>query len=132
MKNIVCFVILLLVVGFTSCTKRGDEVQKWEYKIVSEFGVDRSVFLSKGIPMPEDQLNALGDEGWELVDVYTRVETVHPNFGNEKYVTGLQPNTRTEAVLFVFKRPKREDRGENKAESVVEDEVVVEAVVDSL
>lgn len=47
-------------------------------------------------------------KGWELVDIYTMIETVHPNFGNKKYVTGLQPNTRTQAICYVFKRAIKE------------------------
>ena len=42
----------------------------------------------------------------ELVDVYTIEETVHPNFGNEEYVTGLRENTRTASINYVFKRRK--------------------------
>lgn len=46
--------------------------------------------------------NSLGDEGWELVDVFEETETVHPNFGNSEYVTGIQPNVRTSEISFVF------------------------------
>lgn len=51
-------------------------------------------------------LNSYGEEGWELVDVYTTTETVYPNFGNKDYVTGLRENVRTNTVNFVFKRLK--------------------------
>lgn len=57
--------------------------------------------------MEDSQLNEMGSQGWELVDVYTMTETIHPNFGNSSYVTGLQPNVRTSEVAFVFKRPKK-------------------------
>jgi len=120
--------IVTLALGITYCSKKEEGPQKWEYKIISEWGVDRGNFLSKGIPTPEDKLNKLGDEGWELVDVYTRIETVHPNFGNSQYVTGLQPNTRTEAVFYVFKRPKTEYT-DKKEGTVAADPVVIEEVV---
>lgn len=138
MKNLYyLFVAILSAIGLVSCTKDQDEIQKWEYKIISEYGIDRGHFVSKGIPMPEEELNKLGKDGWELVDVYTRVETVHPNFGNEKYVTGLQPNTRTEAILFVFKRPLKSDNkksSETKSsgkEVAPQDIETVEAVADT-
>lgn len=51
------------------------------------------------------ELDALGQAGWELVDVITEVETVHPNFGSSQYVTGLQPNTRADRAVLLFKRP---------------------------
>jgi hypothetical protein len=118
---------LLAVTSLVSCTKN-DSPQKWEYKVVSEWGIDMGSFLAKGLPDSESKLNTLGDEGWELVDVYTRIETVHPNFGNDKYVTGLQPNTRTEAVVFVFKRPKTESAPNDKKEDSMQSDVVVEEV----
>jgi len=35
-----------------------------------------------------------------------KTETVHPNFGNEQYVSGIEPNVRTAEIDFVFKRKK--------------------------
>ena len=43
---------------------------------------------------------------WELVDVIEEVETVFPNFGNEKYVTGIQPNVRTWRVQLILRKRK--------------------------
>jgi len=63
----------------------------------------------------------LGLEGWELVAVAPLTETVHPNFGDEKYVTGLQPNVRTASFWLIFKRPitiKREMEMKAKADSI--------------
>lgn len=80
---------------------------KWEYKRVEVSGIAVSELSSDVILDPTDELNKLGEEGWELVTSYTEVETVHPNFGNDKYVTGLQPNTRTSSVCFILKRVKK-------------------------
>lgn len=76
----------------------------WEYKIVSVEGKESEKYSPREISVSNEDLNLFGKEGWELVDIYTITETVHPNFGDEKYVTGLQPNTRTSKVNFVFKR----------------------------
>lgn len=77
----------------------------WEYKVVKVAGSETSDYFSRTYADPTSQLNKAGQDGWELVSTYTEVETVHPNFGNSQYVTGLQPNTRTAVVNFVFKRP---------------------------
>ncbi len=103
--------LLYLLVGLctacavAACSEKDETIQKWEYKTVSISGVTFNKFMSRTFYVPEEQMNELGAQGWELVDVYTCTETVHPNFGNEEYVTGLQPNTRTEEVIYVFKRP---------------------------
>lgn len=39
------------------------------------------------IILESSDLKNIGDEGWELVDIFEEVETVHPNFGDEDYVT---------------------------------------------
>lgn len=78
--------------------------QNWEYKIVKVAGEVGTIFSPRSFNDPTGQLNNLGKEGWELVSTYTEEETVHPNFGNSEYVTGLQPNNRTAVVNFVFKR----------------------------
>lgn len=124
-KLIYLFVAVAVAMSVASCSK-SEKVQQWEYKTLEIVGTSFSDFYPCHIEVPQGEMNRLGAEGWELVDVYTRVGTVHPNFGNEKYVTGLQPNVRTTAVYYVFKRPKFESDGENK--TVDEDAVAVEEV----
>ncbi|HNX06012.1 MAG TPA: DUF4177 domain-containing protein [Bacteroidales bacterium] len=101
MKKILLIAILGLTI--TSCTS------KWEYKVVTVKGSEQETmakFESNKFVVTDESLNLFGKEGWELVDVYEKTETVHPNFGNEDYVTGLQPNVRTAEINFVFKRKK--------------------------
>lgn len=93
----------LLIFSLSSCTS------KWEYKTIVFKGNEQDAlekFVSKKISISNTSLNSLGDEGWELVDVFEETETVHPNFGNSEYVTGIQPNVRTSEISFVFKRQK--------------------------
>lgn len=52
----------------------------------------------------EIALNKLGSEGWLLVISYLELETAYPNFGDYKYVTGLQPNIRPQRAILLFKR----------------------------
>ena len=41
---------------------------------------------------------------WELIETITEIATEHPNFGNSEYVTGLQPDVRTQQVKLIFRR----------------------------
>lgn len=77
---------------------------KWEYKVVSVSGESSSDYGPMVFGGETSILNEMGEEGWELVDTYTETSTAFPNFGNEQYVTGLRPNTRTSRINFVFKR----------------------------
>lgn len=97
------FVFIGLCITFTSLTGC-DKTKHWEYRAYTVTGIDDGEFLSKEVFPNVEELNKLGDEGWELVSTYEKLETAHPNFGNDKYVTGLQANTRTGAVVFLFKR----------------------------
>lgn len=94
--------IAMLGLAITSCTS------KWEYKVVTVKGTEKEVskFDPNKFEVTDENLNLFGKDGWELVDVYPTTETVHPNFGNSEYVTGIQPNVRTAEVNFVFKRKK--------------------------
>lgn len=98
MKKLLFLALALVLVGCTS--------SKWEYKIVKIDSSTSSDFLESEFKVTSEDLNLFGEEGWELVDVYTLTQTQHPNFGDDKYVTGIRENTRTESVNFVFKRKK--------------------------
>lgn len=50
-----------------------------------------------------NSLNLYGKEGWELVNVYTTVETVYPKSENDA-------NTRSNTINFVFKRIKQKGK----------------------
>lgn len=100
MKRIL--VLLSLAVIMVSCSYNG----KWEYKIVTINGESRGDYLPNTFTVTSDDLNLFGIEGWELVDVYTIIETTHPNFGNSEYVTGIRENTKTQSINYVFKRRK--------------------------
>ena len=98
MKKLVISLFALCILG---CTP------KWEYKIVSIDSSTSSDFLESSFKITSEDLNLFGSEGWELVDVYTITQTQHPNFGDDKYVTGIRENTRTESIHYVFKRQTR-------------------------
>lgn len=101
MKKVFCLAIL--AIALSCCT------QKWEYKIVSVKGSEQATlgkFQSNKFNVSDTALNLFGNDGWELVGVYDKTETVHPNFGNEQYVSGIEPNVRTAEIDFVFKRKK--------------------------
>lgn len=107
MKKILFYALLdIAMAAFTSCGP------KFECRIETvnasspEEASAYSDMLPNKFPSSDAKLNELGKEGWELIDVYTTSETVHPNFGNSSYVTGIQPNVRTREVNFVFKREK--------------------------
>jgi len=94
--------IAILGLALSSCTSN------WEYKIVKVKGAEKeaSKFDPNKFEVSDESLNLFGKDGWELVDIYETTETVHPNFGNSEYVTGMQPNVRTAEINFVFKRKK--------------------------
>jgi hypothetical protein len=98
-------IILITVLGLLSfsCTS------KWEYKTVSVKGEEQESlekFQANTFDVSDESLNLFGKDGWELVGIYEKTETVHPNFGNDQYVSGIQPNVRTSEINFVFKRKK--------------------------
>ena len=78
----------------------------YEYKVVEWIGTSYSKSDSNKFSNSEIQklLNQYKD--WELVDVIEVTETVHPNFGNSEYVTGLQPNVRTQKLQLILRKRK--------------------------
>ena len=57
--------------------------------------------------MEQSDLDSLGSEGWELVSTYLEMETAFFNFGKSDLHTGIKENVRPQAVVAIFKRPKR-------------------------
>ncbi len=55
------------------------------------------------LQVDEKELSKLGAQGWELVDSYLELETAYPNFGDAKYVTGLQPNVRPQRLVVILR-----------------------------
>lgn len=98
MKNFI--LLIFLSICFMGCST------KWEYKTVNATKKPNSDFQSNIIYLEGETLNTYGEEGWELISVMDQIETVHPNFGNKDYVTGLQPNVRTSEITLIFKRKK--------------------------
>jgi hypothetical protein len=82
---------------------------KYEYKTIAFFGTAPSrtgsgAFKYTSIDPDVAQLNALGAQGWEVVGTYLEMETAFANFGNAKYVTGIQPNVRPQRLVVVLER----------------------------
>lgn len=67
-------------------------MQKWQYKVVVR---ETKKLLKDGGPLDamSEDLNSLGDEGWELV-----------NFAPYSRTQGLDLGGSTKAYTFVFKR----------------------------
>lgn len=91
----------IALVALTACANK-----KWEYNTVRVQTDVENKFSPREVSVSNRLLDSMGNERWELVGMYNEIETVHPNFGDEHYVTGLQPNVRTLDVSFVFKRRK--------------------------
>lgn len=105
MKKLNLFIAFLSVLILLGCQSN----EKWEYKVlsVSNEGYSLSAAdaaLPTTVSPTESELNKLGLDGWELVTSYLEIETAHPNFGDDKYVTGLQPNIRPQRAVLIFKR----------------------------
>lgn len=127
-KIFLALLAVLIAFSFASCSKKKEEPQKWEYKVLNVYGErfpgickiggeNRLVpdeFNYKGFSLPQEELDSLGNLGWELVSVYTTIETDYPNFGNDKYVTGIRSNVRTSSLHYVFKRPLQEGKESSK------------------
>lgn len=109
--------IFVALIIFTSCQNK----IKWEYKTVyydavKIDGLDKSYakgseFFKRTVSstsvVPSDStLNKFGVEGWEIATSYLEMETVFPNLlASGDGVNGLQPNTRPQRLVIIFKRP---------------------------
>jgi predicted Zn finger-like uncharacterized protein len=80
----------------------------WEYKVVTlTSGLSRTgseAFEISTLVPSDESLNAYGKDGWELVSTHIERETAHPNYGNDDYVSGLQPNVRPQRLVMFLKR----------------------------
>ena len=115
-----CFLGVLLVVTGWACAPTSSDRSnpnaplppqsvRWEYKTLVVEGLplsrtDAGAMDPGSVKVAESDLNALGQEDWELVSTWVEEETAFPNLGDAKYVTGLQPNIRPKRVVLVFKR----------------------------
>ena len=107
----VVLIVLLCVIILLSLWSTFRPQPKYEYKAVSfltgsteRTGEGAAKFTS--VNLDEDQLAAMGGEGWELVDSFLEIETAWPNFGSAEYVMGLQPNVRPQKAVLLFKRQR--------------------------
>lgn len=120
MKNkLTLLSIFIALIIFTSCQNK----IKWEYKTVyydaekieaadksyakgSDF-FKRTVSSTSVVPS-DSTLNKFGVEGWEIATSYLEMETVFPNLlASGDGVNGLQPNTRPQRLVVIFKRPSQ-------------------------
>jgi hypothetical protein len=81
-----------ILAGSSSTASISDNYGKLAYKTIPEFST---------------RLDSMGSQGWELVSSFLEHETAHPNFGDEDYVSGIQPNMRPQKLVLIFKRPKK-------------------------
>lgn len=100
---------VLVVLGALALAACGEKARVWEYKVVAVHaeGHDRTgrpAMKFASVTPAETDLDVLGKDGWELASSYLEVETAYPNFGNDSYVTGLQPNVRPQRLVMLFKR----------------------------
>jgi len=101
--------IILLLIVFLFYSISSERVNKYEYKVIyfnheghERTGNGAGKFAT--ITPSEISLNNQGDYGWELVSSYLELETAYPNFGDNNYVTGIQPNVRPQRLVCIFKR----------------------------
>lgn len=81
---------------------------RYEYKVltVAADASDRTgegALKPAGVTLDERELSKLGGQGWDVVASFLELETAFPNFGDAKYVTGLQPNVRPQRVVLVLR-----------------------------
>jgi hypothetical protein len=81
---------------------------RYEYKVLTVAADvhDRTgsdALKPAGITLDDRELSKLGGQGWDVVASFLELETAYPNFGDAKYVTGLQPNVRPQRVVLVLR-----------------------------
>lgn len=122
--------ILCVLAAMSLVACNNQEKPKWEYVILP---IEGSKLPSVYAPSDKESLiknsdfkalefqghnfdmtlSGYGKEGWELVSVYTTIETAYPNFGDAEYHTGIKENTRTQTINFVFKRQIKNSSNNN-------------------
>jgi hypothetical protein len=91
--------------------KKAEAQALWEYNVVAAIpempaartGIDAARHTQIALSA-ENMSKKFGSQGWELVTAYLETETAFPNFGDEKYVTGLKSNIRPARLVMIFKR----------------------------
>ncbi|HOI92042.1 MAG TPA: hypothetical protein PLK28_16190 [Candidatus Rifleibacterium sp.] len=101
--------ILLLVISFWLAQKHN--LPQFEYRVIyfgdgGEGRLGADAIKYRKITPATYELDALGSSGWELVSTYLETETSYPNFGDNNYVTGIQPNIRPQRLVCIFRRVK--------------------------
>lgn len=99
------FVVLVVLASFqiavmtekTRYTYRVFEVKGKEYDSIEP---QRRTFYSSDI---DEHLH----DKCELVTAIPLVETIQKNYGDDRYVTGLRPHTRTKSVMLVIRYPRK-------------------------
>ena len=105
MKKLFAFIFIFALLFIAQACRNNTA---WEYKTVFINDLNSSVGSNQmylpDIPNFDEKLNELGKQGWELVGIYELIGTLYPNFGDEKYHTGIKENTKTMSIRCVFKR----------------------------
>lgn len=110
---LILIVLIVLTTGILSSLKNKDT--SWEYYVVYLDAEEIEEYTdsdinSKKADLSGGMINKYGKEGWELVDTYLEMETVHPNYSSNDYVIGLQSNVRPQRLVMIFKRPLVESK----------------------
>lgn len=92
----------------TAALERRMLEHRYEYKVVTVApeSLERTgdeAMKAASISVNEKELSALGNQGWEIVGSYLELETAYPNFGDAKYVTGLQTNVRPQRLVLILR-----------------------------
>ena len=101
-----CIAFLLFTVCLSSCTKNCDDSCKYDYKIYEIREGELNDFFEANSPYPEMN-DSLINEGWQLHNIYSRIETGNKEYKNDKFVEGLKRYSnisRTTGVFYVYKR----------------------------